>query len=155
MDTFLKALTSCVIAWKRAIREPGDGPHSSCMCFAGLEVAVVIVFIGNKLCSGKRSLRSLSVRSNMAPSPGITLWTIWIELNDKVFNREQRHESKVKHLIWDDLIMYAKAAWERAVKQIKISIFLAKAMLQGFDQTWGDRNVLCRNVCHLVHEMQF
>ena len=41
---------------------------------------------------------------------GITLWTIWIERNDKVFDREQCHESKVKRYIWDALIMYAKAA---------------------------------------------
>ena len=31
---------------------------------------------------------------------------------DKVFNHEQWHESKVKHRIWDQLIIYAKA-WRR------------------------------------------
>ena len=36
---------------------------------------------------------------------GITIWTIWIEYNDKVINQEQWHQSKVKHLIWVDLII--------------------------------------------------
>jgi hypothetical protein len=40
----------------------------------------------------------------------ITLWSIWIERNDKVFNRRQWHESKVKQCIWDEFIIYAKAA---------------------------------------------
>ena len=82
---------------------------------------------------------------------GMTLWTIWIECNDKVFNHEQWHESKVKHMIWDELITYAKAAWEQVIKHIKISSFSATAMIQGFDQTWGARNVLCRrNNLHIV-----
>ena len=74
----------------------------------------------------------------------ITLWTIWIGRNYKVYSREQWHKSKVKHLVWGDLIMYAKATWEQVVKQVKISIFSAEAMLQGYDQTWSVRNVLCR-----------
>jgi len=41
---------------------------------------------------------------------GITLWTIWIERNDKVFNHKQWHESKVKHKIWHELLIFAKAA---------------------------------------------
>ena len=60
---------------------------------------------------------------------GITLWSIWIERNDKAFNQEQRHVSKVKHRIWDELIIYAKAAWNWVVKQIKVSSFSADAML--------------------------
>jgi hypothetical protein len=75
---------------------------------------------------------------------GITLWMIWIERNDKVFNHEQWHETRVKHRIWDELILYAKTTWERVLKNIKISAFSAMALLQGFDKTWGARNVLCR-----------
>ena len=52
---------------------------------------------------------------------GIMLWMIWIEHNNRLFNQDQRHESKVKHLIWDDLIMNAKIAWARVVKLVKIS----------------------------------
>ena len=44
---------------------------------------------------------------------GITLWTIRIECNDKVFNHEQWHEPKVKHRIWAELIIYTKVAWEQ------------------------------------------
>jgi hypothetical protein len=62
------------------------------------------------------------------------LWSIWIERNDKGFNQEQQHVSKVKHRIWDEVIIYAKAAWNQVVKQIKISSFSAEAMLQGFDK---------------------
>ena len=42
-----------------------------------------------------------------------------------------------KHRIWDDLIIYAKVAWEHVLKQIKINNFSAVAMLQGFDKTSG------------------
>ena len=73
---------------------------------------------------------------------GITLGII--ERNDKVFNCEQWHESKVKLRIWDELFMYAKAVWDQVIKQIKLSSFSAVAMLQGFDRTWGARNVLCK-----------
>jgi hypothetical protein len=75
---------------------------------------------------------------------GITLWTIWIERNDKVFNQEQWNEFKLKQRIWDELIIYAKAAWTRVLEQIKISSFSAEAMLNSFDRTWGARSVLCR-----------
>ena len=54
-----------------------------------------------------------------------------------MFNHEQWHETKVKHRIWDELTVYAKAAWNRVIKQIKISSFSAQAMLQGFDKTWA------------------
>ena len=75
---------------------------------------------------------------------GITLWYIWIERNDKVFNQIQWHEAKVKQQIWDALILYAKTAWKRVVTQVKISSFSKEAMLRGFDKTWGARSVLCR-----------
>jgi hypothetical protein len=76
---------------------------------------------------------------------GITLWTIWIKSIGKVFNHEQWHESKVKQRLWDELIIYAKAAWDRAIEQLKIMSFSMAAMLQGFDKTWGstrDGNVV-------------
>jgi hypothetical protein len=59
---------------------------------------------------------------------GITLWTIWIKRNNRVFNLEQWHVSRVKHHIWDELIIYAKAAWNQVVKLIKISKFSAEAL---------------------------
>ena len=61
---------------------------------------------------------------------GMTLWTIWVECNDKVFNQERWHESKVKYLIWDDPIMYAEMAWARVVKFVKISISRPKLSLR-------------------------
>ena len=80
---------------------------------------------------------------------GITLWAIWIERKDKVFNHEQWHETHVKHHIWDKLILYAKVAWEHVLKHIKTSAFSALGLLQGFDNTWGTRNVLCKE--HNLH----
>ena len=59
----------------------------------------------------------------------ITLWIIWIERTDKVFNHEQWHESKVKNRIWDKLIIYTMAAWNWVIEQIKINNFSAVAML--------------------------
>jgi hypothetical protein len=54
-----------------------------------------------------------------------------------LFNHEQWHESKVKPLIWDDLIMYAKMAWARVITFVKISAYSVEALLKGFIQTWG------------------
>lgn len=41
---------------------------------------------------------------------------IWIEGNGRVSHHEQWHESKMNHLLRDDLIMYAKVDWARVVK---------------------------------------
>ena len=130
------------------------GPRLLFMIFVGLELATMIVLIGSNLGLGREFLRiRLKKKKNkiLHLLHGITLWTIWIEHNDQVFNHEQWHASKFKHRIWDKLIVYAKVAWERVIKQIKISSYSAKAMLQGFDQTWGPRNVLCRrNNLHIA-----
>jgi hypothetical protein len=76
---------------------------------------------------------------------GITLWTIWIERKDRVFNQEQWHECKVKHLIPNDLRMYANVAWDNVVKYVKVNASLVEALFKGFDETWGAKNVLCRH----------
>ena len=36
----------------------------------------------------------------------------------------------MKHLIWDDLIMYAKVVWAKVVKFLDITIYLAKGLLK-------------------------
>ena len=72
-----------------------------------------------------------------------------MERNDKVLNNEQWHETRVKHRIWDELVLYAKAAWNKVLKQIKTCPLSTMAMLQGFDQSWGARNVLCKR--HNLH----
>lgn len=35
--------------------------------------------------------------------------------------------------------MYVKVAWARVVKFVEISIYLAEALLKGFNDTWGLR----------------
>ena len=70
-------------------------------------------------CLGNKSLRNtVEIIKIWHLLGGITLWTIPIECNNKVFNCEQWHESKVKHHIWDELIIYAKAAWESVSEEI-------------------------------------
>ena len=64
--------------------------------------------------------------------------------NNKVFNQEQWHVSKVKHLIWDNLVMDAKIVWARVVKFVKICAYLAKPLPKGSTKTWGARKVLYR-----------
>ena len=122
----------------------GDGPRLSCMNFVGLE-------FNYDNFNWKQAIFDEGIPKNYNKHikvwpllRGITLSTIWIERNDKVFNHQQRQETKFKHCIWDELIIYAKAAWEWVIKQIKINSFSAAAMLQGFDKMWGARNVLCR-----------
>jgi hypothetical protein len=63
-------------------------------------------------------------------------WMIWVEWNDKAFNQEQWHESNMKHLIWDNLIMYSKVAWAMMVEFVEISVYSSIALLKGFDATW-------------------
>lgn len=74
---------------------------------------------------------------------GVTLWTIWIEGNDMVFNCRQLswRESKVKHLICDDLITYAKMAWAR-VTEIVNNIRLAQALLKALTKHGGHASPL-------------
>lgn len=64
---------------------------------------------------------------------------MWIEENDQVFNQEEWLESKVKHVIWNELNLYTKVAWVRVVKLIDISIYLVEGLLKGFDETWDPR----------------
>ena len=51
--------------------------------------------------------------------------------------------------IWDEVVVYAKAAWEHAIKQIKVRSSFVAPRLQGIDQTGGTGNVLCRR--HNLH----
>lgn len=52
-----------------------------------------------------------------------------------LFGERIPNKFAIKHLIWDDLIMYAKMAWARVVKLVEISIYLAEALLKGFDDS--------------------
>lgn len=104
---------------------------SSCTSFLELEHAIMIAFIGIK-----PSLRNKSIRRS--PSMliqhllhGVILWTIWTKRNDRVFNQAQWLESKAKHLIWVDLVMYAMVPWERVVEFVKINAYMAKTLLKG------------------------
>ena len=75
---------------------------------------------------------------------GITMWTIWIERNDMVFNQTQWHEARVKQRIWNELIIYGKIEWKRMNDLITTNKFAAMVLLQRFDKSWGARSVLCK-----------
>ncbi len=49
---------------------------------------------------------------------GITLWTLWIERNDLVFNNERWNVVKIHKVIWDALLDYGRVAWNRCMKLI-------------------------------------
>ncbi len=55
------------------------------------------------------------------------------------FNQQYWHESKVKHLVWDELIMYAKVAW---AMYIKINAFLVKLCLRDLRDLGKDKCAL-------------
>lgn len=94
----------------------GNGPFSSCINYAGLGPAIMIAFTRNKPFMLKEFLKSLPKRLRFGiSSQGITLCRIWIKHNNRVA------WIKVKHLIWDNLIMYAKMSWARVVKFVKIA----------------------------------
>ena len=123
--------------------EHGDGPLLSCTNFVGWGLETIIFFLGNKSSSGKRFI-NFFVRNikNWCLLCGITIWTIWIEHNDKVFNQEQWHQSKFKHLIWDNPII-CMPKWFRRGWLNLLSAYSDRALLKSFDQTWGARNILC------------
>ena len=124
----------------------GGGPPSSCMNYTWLGSTIMKAFKGNKPSLLKGFLKSLPKRLRFDTSSlALRLWTIWIERNDRVFNLERWHKSKSKHLIWDNLISYAKVAWAKVVKYVKVSTYPTKALLKGFNQTWDNRHVLCRH----------
>jgi len=50
---------------------------------------------------------------------GITLWTFYIERNDLVFNNERWNVFKIHKVIWDALLDYGKATWNKCMKLIK------------------------------------
>jgi hypothetical protein len=108
----------------------------------GVEPENMIICIGGEKFFGETIVEKFAKK--------IKIWhllcgsTIWIEHNDRVFNHKQWHESKVKYLIWDDLMMSTKVAWKRVVSFVKISAYSAKALiLKGLSKLGGARNVLC------------
>ena len=99
--------------------------------FVVLEPTTKIVSTGSKLILGRGFPRCLSSEPRFVTSTGALRFGLF-ESNAimRCLNQKQWHESKVKHLIWDDYIMYAKVAWARVIKLIKISTYLAKPSSQ-------------------------
>jgi hypothetical protein len=90
-------------------------------------VTITIASIGNGPSSEREDPKKVCQKKMIWHLlQGITLWTIWIERNDQVFNQEHWHESNLKHLIWDELIMHSIVAWARVVKFVEIGSFLER-----------------------------
>ena len=74
----------------------------------GSGLATMTTLIGSKPSLVKKSPKICQVSFYLAPPRRITLWTIQTNWNHKVFNQVWWHETKVKYLIWGNLIMYMK-----------------------------------------------
>ena len=111
------------------------GLHSRSMNLVVLKWVTMTIFFENKTLFVER-IRSFSANwiGVWHILQGITLWPNWIECNDKGFNQFQWHGSKINYVIW---VTYAKAAWARVLRYIEIRPFSAKALLKGFDQSYG------------------
>ena len=133
----VRSNTSSRVAFK--IGGHGDGPRLSCMNCVGLDPAIMTALTRSKYCLGKGSLRNLLKKES---KPGTSYEVL--QCGPSSLNALTECSIVNNGMIWDELIIYAKVVWERVIKHIKISCFSATAMLQGFDKTWGARNVLCR-----------
>ncbi len=50
---------------------------------------------------------------------GITLWILWSEWNDLVFNNKRWNVVKIRKVIWDALLDYGRVVWNRCMKLIR------------------------------------
>jgi hypothetical protein len=67
----------------------------------------------------------------------ITFWTLWIGQNNLVFNNERWSVDKVHKVIWDALLDYGRAAWNRCMRPIRKTPRVEKKLLEKFDKSWG------------------
>ncbi len=82
---------------------------------------------------------------------GITLCTLWIEWNDLVFNNERWNVIKIHKVIWDALLDYGRAAWNRCMRLIKkIPKIKKQTLFEKFDKSWGRHQVICVRICSFV-----
>ena len=75
---------------------------------------------------------------------GITLWTLWIARNDKVFNQHHWTPHKVESVVWQGLTDYVRIAWDRTLNTNSESSW-AKAIAR-FESVWSCHELLCRMV---------
>lgn len=70
----------------------------------------------------------------MVFAQGNTLWVLWIERNDLIFNGEWRHAQKIHNFIWKSLFEYGRVDWERCVVEIKKIPNVEHKKLMAFDK---------------------
>jgi hypothetical protein len=81
---------------------------------------------------------------------GITLWALWIEQNDLVFNNERWNVGKIHKVIWDALLDYGTATWNRCMRLIKKTLRVERKLLEKFDKSSGRHRVICVRIGNFV-----
>jgi hypothetical protein len=78
-----------------------------------------------------KSPRQVKCVENIWSLPrGITLWNLWIEWNDLVFNNKRWNVVKIHKVIWDALLVYGRANWNRCMKPIRKTLRAEKKTFQ-------------------------
>jgi hypothetical protein len=54
-----------------------------------------------------------------------------------VFNNERWNVVKIQKVIWDALLDYGRAAWNRCMRLIRKILRAKKKLLKKFDNSWG------------------
>jgi hypothetical protein len=74
---------------------------------------------------------------------GITIWTIWLARNDKVFNHEDWAQERVEQTIWNSLVDYGRSAWVNTVTRLTKDPTSRGKALEKFDHNWGKYPIIC------------
>jgi hypothetical protein len=74
---------------------------------------------------------------------GITIWTIWLARNDKVFNHEDWAQERVEQTIWNSLVDYGRSAWVNTVTRLTKDPTSRGKALDKFDHNWGKYPIIC------------
>jgi hypothetical protein len=68
---------------------------------------------------------------------GVTLWTLWIARNDKVFHRINWPRAKIEFVIRQGLVDYGRGDWAKTVALITKDPSASAKALTRFDEAWG------------------
>jgi len=74
---------------------------------------------------------------------GITLWSIWTECNNLIFNIVKWDGCRIQKAIADAGLDYGRVAWRWCVKKISQSPTFEQKNKENFDKSWGRNHVIC------------
>jgi hypothetical protein len=84
---------------------------------------------------------------------GITIWTMWISRNHKVFNGSVWPHEHLMSLVWQGLREYARAAWTKCLFIRHSKPKAPPKALVKFDKMWCRTTVLCSS--WLFHYLEY